>query len=181
MIDLLFIILSIIWLSEFTVFRNRKVNDSTDRRSFSWVLIAVLIIITASLISREMNFWVIDWPIAAWFGIIIFASGITLRYWGIRTLGKQFTRHVYVDQADVLIKHGPFKWLRHPLYTGLLLIMTGFTLINLSFIGFLLVFSWFIPTIIHRIQLEESILIESFGHSYEQWMKQRARLIPFIY
>ncbi|MET3683866.1 protein-S-isoprenylcysteine O-methyltransferase Ste14 [Alkalibacillus flavidus] len=181
MVDLIFIVLSVIWVLEFAVFRNRQMTDETDRHSFTWVLFAVICVITVSLMSREFEYWLMDESLVSWVGLLLLSLGITLRYWGIQALGKQFTRHVYVDENDTLVSHGPFRYLRHPLYTGLTCIVIGFSLINLSILGLIIVVTIFIPAIIHRMQLEENMLKASFGPTYEQWMQQRARLIPFIY
>ncbi|WP_158282283.1 methyltransferase family protein [Salipaludibacillus keqinensis] len=182
-IDILFIIITIVWLGEFVFFKNRRVKDkkSTDTSTFPGILLSVLAVITASVFSRELAFLTFNSQLLLWTGIIFYAVGVILRYWGMLKLGKQFTRDVNVTGDDEIIGTGPFRVLRHPLYTGLLSALVGISFYTGSMIGLFLTFFLFMPFLLKRIRLEEEMLVASFGKDYEKWAETRNKLIPFIY
>ncbi|WP_241657215.1 methyltransferase family protein [Halobacillus salinus] len=181
--EVLFLIVTVLWIVEFFLFRNRHTQegDRLERRSFPLILVAIILAVAVSLVMREWEFGVITSPWLWWFGLIIYAIGVGLRYWGILHLKDQFTRDVSVQKGDKLVSTGPYKWLRHPLYTGLLLIVIGFCLgvgnvWTAVFCGVLVTIA-----LLHRIHIEEAMLIEAHGDLYRGWCSSRYRLVPFIY
>ncbi|QAS54610.1 methyltransferase family protein [Halobacillus litoralis] len=182
--DVLFLVITFFWLAEFIVFRNRRSaegDDSLERRSFPLILAAVVSAITSSLIMRELDFGILTVTWIWWVGLFLYAGGVSLRYWGILHLKDQFTRDVSVKEGDRLISSGPYRLLRHPLYTGLFFIIIGFclgvgNLITAFLCGWLVTYA-----LLHRINLEEAMLVEEHGEKYKDWCRTRYRLIPFIY
>ncbi|WP_114570642.1 methyltransferase family protein [Exiguobacterium flavidum] len=171
-----FIFFAVVWLFEGILFRSRR-EKAEERHSFSLIFWTMLIIIGLSLVfqgspARDAI------RISA---LLLLYGGVFLRYAGIVQLKRQFTRHVSVEPGDELVSSGPYRYVRHPLYAGLLLITAGFPLYfglyALTCIGFLAMFL----ALHHRIKLEEEMLTDSFGSAYTDWAKERKRLIPFIY
>lgn len=181
--EVLFIIVTVLWLIEFLIFRNRapQKDGKLERRSFPFILAAVFSAVTLSLVMRELQFGVVFSDLLWWSGLFIYMSGVFLRYWGILHLKDQFTRDVSVQTGDKLVSSGPYRKLRHPLYTGLFLIVIGFCLAvgNLwtAVICGMLVTS----ALLHRIRIEEAMLTEAHGNLYKDWCHSRYRLIPFVY
>ncbi|SDO40326.1 methyltransferase family protein [Alkalicoccus daliensis] len=181
-LDVVFIGLSIIWILEFLFFKSRRgKSDKEDTGSFPWIMLSVIVIVITSLVSRELQFLLLPYAGISMTGLFIFAAGIFLRYWGIKELGKQFTRGVQVRKNDTLVSSGPFRILRHPLYTGLLFIVLGFSLYTSSLAGVFFTAVLFLPLLLRRISIEEEMLKEGFGEKYESWLATRYRLLPFIY
>ncbi|MDG5472918.1 isoprenylcysteine carboxylmethyltransferase family protein [Jeotgalibacillus sp. ET6] len=182
-LDGLFILISVIWISEFFIFRNRGTGkgDPLETRSFLYIFTSLFFTIAAALFLqefREEDSLVLPMKTL---GFLLFLTGVILRFWGITHLKAQFTRHVTVRDGDEIVSSGPYRRLRHPLYTGLLFIAVGMALYFTSLIaavagglltGFML---------LKRIRYEEKLLVEKFGPDYEKWMSRRARLLPFIY
>ncbi|MFP3488608.1 isoprenylcysteine carboxylmethyltransferase family protein, partial [Staphylococcus sp. SIMBA_130] len=111
----------------------------------------------------------------------LYGSGIGLRYWGIQELGRFFSRNVIVEQKVDLVSSGPYRLLRHPLYTGLLLTLVGLPIYIGTWGGGILSFLLLVPALLYRIRIEERMLFDSVGETYHEWGKERYRLIPFIY
>lgn len=179
--DWLIIIFTLLWVGEFLLFRSRKNNDGDEQRSFPLILLSVLLVILTAIVTREFGIWTYEVPAIHIAGVLLYGSGILLRYWGIIHLGKQFTRDVQVRDGDTLVGTGPYRLLRHPLYSGLLLAIGGFTLYTGSPAASILLLFTALPALIRRIKGEEALLIQAFGTRYQEWMKTRYRLIPFIY
>src|SRR5918995_985672 len=61
-------------------------------------------------------------------GVVVIWVGLALRVWAVLTLGRSFSTFIQVDADQAVVTHGPYRWVRHPSYTGLLLIALGFGL-----------------------------------------------------
>ncbi|CAM3941628.1 methyltransferase family protein [Alkalicoccus chagannorensis] len=180
--DWIFIFLSAAWIGEFLLFRSRKGDKSEeDTGSFPWIMAAVLAVVIVSVLSREMALFTMPLAGILYSGLAVYAAGIALRYAGSAALGRQFTRDVNVSSSDTIVSSGPFRLLRHPLYTGLLLITFGFALYMTSLLGLAAAVFGVLPALLRRIELEERMLTQAFGEDYQTWMKKRYRLIPFLY
>ncbi|MCJ1907604.1 methyltransferase family protein [Planococcus ruber] len=179
----MFIGISVIWIGEFIFFRNRGVGegDPYEKKSFYYILAALGATIAAALLLQEIGTGTEIGRFMRGTGLVLFALGVFLRFWGILHLKSQFTRHVTVREGDEIVSSGPYRMLRHPLYTALLLIGIGMALFCTSLIAAILGGALVIWTLLKRISYEEELLIEKFGPAYAEWMKKRARLVPFIY
>lgn len=178
-LDKVFIAVSLLWLLELFLFRNRKKEPSPleERQSFYWILATLLTTILFSvLFSDSLRF-----PLSREIGLLFLTSGVALRYWGIYHLKHQFTRHVAVNPGDRLVSTGPYRALRHPLYTGLFFITLGFPLYFGNLLVALCAGVLMFIALLHRIRIEERMLTEGFGPAYTDWARRRKRLIPFIY
>ena len=107
--------------------------------------------------------------------------GFGLRMYCYYVLGKFFTFDLCVKQNHQLIKTGPYKYLVHPSYTGQLLLIF-FTIIFMKFYYVLLFLFLFICIgLTYRMKQEEKMMKIEFGTEYDAYIKQRYRLVPYIY
>lgn len=114
-------------------------------------------------------------------GLSLLIIGILIRGDAIRGLGKYFTGTVQIKDDHVLIRTGPYKYVRHPAYTGALLAHFG---LGLSFSNwFALGFSSipFIAVALYRMRVEEQALEAAFGTEYIAYSRTSKRLIPGVY
>lgn len=181
-LDGLFILASVAWLYE--LWRHRNRDEQTDGKSehASFYIVSFIMV---SLFSVSIGFSTLtdtrQQLFFRWIGLAFYITGIFLRYWGISQLRHQFTRHVVVRPADKIVSSGPYRFLRHPLYTGLLFITFGFSLYFIHWIVATVGTFFMIFALLWRIRIEEKMLTSHFGKDYETWAKARKRLIPFIY
>ncbi|WP_416143683.1 methyltransferase family protein [Planococcus koreensis] len=181
-IDWIFVAVSLVWIGEFVFFRNRSAgaSDPLEKRSFFLIFTALAGTIGLAMLLQELQ----GAGFAEWMkgtGALFFAAGVFLRMWGIVHLKNQFTRYVTVREGDQIVSSGPYRRLRHPLYTGLFFITLGMALYFTSIIAAVLGGAAVAWALVKRMDYEEALLVEKFGEDYTQWMKQRARLIPYLY
>jgi protein-S-isoprenylcysteine O-methyltransferase Ste14 len=119
-------------------------------------------------------------PVLFWLGIGILCAGIALRLYAIITLGAFFTTAVAVASEQTVIESGPYRLIRHPAYSGFLLILLGLGLSLTNWLSLLLILGCPLPGIMYRIAVEERALQAQLGQPYQEYMRHTKRLIPFV-
>jgi len=114
-------------------------------------------------------------------GIIMMLTGIALRQWSIWILGEFFSTSVRIVSNQRIVKEGPYTLLRHPSYTGLLMILLGLGLATRTWLGMVGTLLLFGSALGYRINVEENVLKKEFGKEYVEYSKKTKRLIPFLY
>jgi protein-S-isoprenylcysteine O-methyltransferase len=114
-------------------------------------------------------------------GLLLLISGYAIRATAIRTLGKYFTGTVVIKSDHQLIRTGPYRYLRHPAYTGTLLAHLGLGLAFANWFSLLLSTLPFLLVAMYRMRVEEQALAATFGADYSTYCKTSKRLIPGLY
>lgn len=112
-------------------------------------------------------------------GLVFCFLGAFIACWSRYLLGENWSLSVQKKEGHELIKSGPYKTIRHPIYTGLLLLFFGNTIIVGDYRGIIAVIIvffafWF------KLLKEEKILEETFGHQYLLYKVKTFYLIPFV-
>ena len=100
--------------------------------------------------------------------------------WAQVRLGRQFSVQVTLQEDHALITDGPYRFLRHPRYLGIILFSTGISMIFRSAAGLGLVVL-ITAVLIWRIVDEETLLHRQFGEAWEVYRRRTRRLVPWIY
>jgi protein-S-isoprenylcysteine O-methyltransferase len=119
-----------------------------------------------------------------WFdvtGVVLFAAGLVFRWWAIITLGRFFTMDVTIEKDHELVERGPFRLVRHPSYTGVLLAFVGYALTLRNWGAMLVILVPIFVAFVRRMKVEEEALSRALGDRYAGYMKRTKRLIPGIY
>ncbi|HEY2770010.1 MAG TPA: isoprenylcysteine carboxylmethyltransferase family protein [Solirubrobacteraceae bacterium] len=114
-------------------------------------------------------------------GIVLMAAGIAIRQWAVAMLGRYFTTDVRVHAGQAVIDTGPYRWVRHPSYTGLLMTLIGIGLALGNWAALLVLIVLPAIGIVNRIRVEERALSEGIGEPYRRFAATRARLIPHVW
>lgn len=116
-----------------------------------------------------------------WAGILTALSGFFLLQWAQNSLGKSWSDTPRMMKEQALITSGPYRVIRHPIYTTFILILGSTLFISANW---LIGLSWIGMTvleIISRIRFEESLMLEYFGNQYREYMQRTGRLLPKLY
>jgi protein-S-isoprenylcysteine O-methyltransferase Ste14 len=114
-------------------------------------------------------------------GICFMLLGIALRWYSAGTLGKYFTFDVAIQTGQTLVEVGPYRYIRHPSYSGALLTLFGFGLALGNWLGLAANLSCMGFAYAYRISVEEAALASALGESYKQYMRRTWRLVPFLF
>ena len=114
-------------------------------------------------------------------GLLLMWAGLAIRIWAIVTLGRSFRMTVEVDADQKVVEGGPYRWARHPSYSGILLLMLGLGLYYGNWAGLLLLLVLPAATLIHRIAVEETVLTEVMGRPYADYAARTKRLLPGLW
>jgi protein-S-isoprenylcysteine O-methyltransferase Ste14 len=119
--------------------------------------------------------------LASWLGLIFLWTGVALRFWSFRTLGRYFTFIVQTSSDQPVITDGPYRILRHPSYTGLLLAITGLGFQVGNWVSVVALAVAATVGLVYRIRVEERALVQALGDRYRDYSATRKRLIPLIW
>jgi len=113
-------------------------------------------------------------------GVVIFLVGMSAFTWTVFYLRKAFLGDV-APITDHLITHGPYRWVRHPLYFCMMIVLLGIGIAFQSLWGIISIPVLFLPAVVYRARLEEKALSGKFGRSWEQYTNKTKFLIPFLW
>ena len=115
-------------------------------------------------------------------GIVIIFLGLIFFWWIHKTLGENWSPVLEIRKGHKLIIKGPYKYVRHPMYTLFYIFAIGLLLLVSNwFVGLFALLSWHLLYVI-RISSEEKMMLEQFGIEWENYCKRTTKkLVPFVY
>jgi len=113
-------------------------------------------------------------------GEIIFVLGMSLFAWAVVCLKESF-RGTIAPVSDQLVRSGPYRRVRHPLYLSMVITLAGITVAFRSIWGLVGVFVLFLPAVVYRARLEEAALAQKFGQEWASYAEGTSFLIPWLW
>ena len=156
-----------------------QAGDRFDRRNEGWgplILIRLFGLMTAIFIGRAMGGAVGEQP-WNWLGVAIAAAGSVLLIVMFRALGLNVTDTVETRASATFVRKGPYRYIRNPMYTGVLVFSAGIGLALESVYVVLFGAAAFVMLAI-RTRQEEKFLLARFGEQYENYMREVGRFFP---
>jgi protein-S-isoprenylcysteine O-methyltransferase Ste14 len=114
-------------------------------------------------------------------GIFLMVLGIVVRQWAIAVLGRFFSRTLAVQEQQTVVETGPYRFVRHPSYTGALIFFVGFGLALQSWGSVLTLVPIFAICYGYRMYIEEELLVAELGEAYLSYSHSTKRLIPYVF
>jgi protein-S-isoprenylcysteine O-methyltransferase len=150
-----------------------------DRGSGALVILTVFVSISLALSFGYAGVGMLpDW--AYYLGIFLMLLGVLIRQWAIAILGRFFSLTVRITEDHRVVDKGPYRFVRHPSYTGVLVTFIGLGLAVQSGGALLVLLVVFSVSFGYRIYVEERTLLSELGPDYASYMKRTKRLIPFF-
>lgn len=114
-------------------------------------------------------------------GISLMLGGLAFRFYSMSVLGRFFTYDVAVQPGQTVVEAGPYRYIRHPSYTGGLITLAGVGLALGNWAGLLLLLACMGVAYAYRIFVEEAALVAALGQPYRDYMQRTKRLVPFLF
>jgi protein-S-isoprenylcysteine O-methyltransferase Ste14 len=150
-----------------------------DRGSRALITVSIFISV---LIAFEFGYGGVgvlpDWIFSV--GIFLMVLGVLVRQYAIAVLGRFFSLSVQLSEDHKVIDKGPYRLVRHPSYTGILITFAGLGLAVQSLGALLVLLLFFAISFGYRMHVEERTLLSGLGPDYASYMKRTKLLIPFL-
>ena len=114
-------------------------------------------------------------------GIVVLWVGLAVRVWAVLTLGGSFSTFIQVDADQAVVTSGPYRWVRHPSYTGLLLVALGFGVAAGNWLSLAICAVIPLLGLLPRIAIEESELARVLGDEYRSYQRATHRIVPGLW
>jgi protein-S-isoprenylcysteine O-methyltransferase Ste14 len=113
-----------------------------------------------------------------WGGGIILFLGDACFFWAHRTLGKNWSGVLEIRKDHTLVTEGPYRFVRHPMYTAFFLIGIGVSFLSANWLIAVSYLGSCAGVYVERVSSEEEMMLEQFGDAYREYMQRTGRLIP---
>ena len=161
-----------------------KGKTTIDRGTRYFNFIAITVGISAAAILNGFSKFLFPGgrtSIVFFIGIVIMLIGMALRFWSVFTLGRSFRTTIETDKDQRVITNGPYKLVRHPSYSGWLLMCCGYGIALQNWLSLLVAVILPFVALLYRIRVEEAALVSSFGSEYIEYRKHTKKLIPWVW
>lgn len=182
LIPLLWVIFMVVWL---VWARTAKPNERTTwwgapaiaLRAF--IVGAIITATTSSRLHRTMAWWQHRMPALVIAGVVLTALGIALAIWARFFLGRNWGMPMSVKVDAELVTRGPYRWIRHPIYAGILLAWSGTTLA----LGplWLVALAAFLAVFVMSTRREEANMTALFPDAYPAYRARTWAIVPGVY
>ncbi len=179
-------LVTIYFLSEILVQRYKRRDDYAVSHDQGSLHLLILIGVASLLFAKLSAMFVRETQMAILYqlstpAIGVFFVGLAMRWYAIILLGRHFTTEVSIVADHKLIDTGPYRFLRHPSYTGILLQFLAIGIRSGNVLTLAILVLPMTVALLYRIRIEEATLTEAFGTRYIAYMQKTKRLIPFVY
>lgn len=166
----------------------RSGRDPTARKEDRGSLAVMSIVtgggvIVACVLAAAWSAAAIPWlrPQVTIAGIVVILLGAALRWWAIFTLGRYFTADVQVRATQSVVQSGPYRFVRHPSYTAILVMLLGVGMVLANWASLIILLAGGLIGLLYRVRVEERALVEALGQPYRDYIRHSRRFIPFMF
>jgi len=177
-----FVVFLLVWI--IAAFSTKRTVRRSGRWRGGFLLITAVSILVARLTRGTGAAWVVHplWPhmlAIALVGDALAFAGLVLMLWARFTLGRNWSASVVLKHEHELIVRGPYRLVRHPIYSGGILMMLGWVVWSGLVVS---VIAWLFTIILFWFKAgeEERLLTEHFGNSYRDYKSRVKGLIPYV-
>lgn len=168
-----------VWETFYTS-KERKPHECHGDWTLAWVIVSYLVlcflfIFEYFLVVKAVHFWV------SGMGLLVYLAAFRLRWWGMKSLGTQWSIHavgaIKLKQYR-LLRVGAYKYIRHPIYLGIILEEISLPLIANAYYSLIFALVICVPLVMIRAFVEEKSSARKFGSEYQGYQKEVPMFIP---
>jgi protein-S-isoprenylcysteine O-methyltransferase Ste14 len=171
-----------VWLLAAASTKRTVYREKRAQRLRYWVLlvIACLLLLYGSELPYPLNLCVIPrTTLIACAAAFLCVAGLAFALWARVTLGRNWSGVVTLKEGHELVERGPYRFVRHPIYTGMLIMSFAIALVQshlAGVVGVLLMFASFWI----KLGREETLMLRQFPERYAAYQQRVKRIIPFV-
>ena len=176
------IIFVVVWLLGAISTKRAICRESSTERVRYWLMLVVgyFLVIKSSSLPSPFDWLVVPHTMSsAWIGAFLCVSGLVFAVWARVILGRNWSGVITLKEGHELVERGPYRVVRHPIYTGIVVMFSG-TAVAIGyfggFLGLLLVFVSFWL----KLKREEDLMLKHFPDKYAAYQVRVKRIIPFL-
>jgi protein-S-isoprenylcysteine O-methyltransferase Ste14 len=179
LVVIFWIIFALYWLFSAIGVKKNIRNEEWRRNAGIRILLAVIVVILFQVGS--------SWQFSEYrfgegvqlIGVVLCAAGVAFAIWARRCLGKNWSGTPAMKEGHELVTSGPYRFVRHPIYTGMLTAILGSALVG-GVIWFA-VFIIFCANFFYRVPIEERYMSQLFPNQYPEYKKRTKAVVPFVW
>jgi protein-S-isoprenylcysteine O-methyltransferase Ste14 len=174
-------------ISEILLSLRRRAEKASRRKGSPGSVVWAWLVIVVSIGAANVAMFIFPQPLPGSASVytavaaILILAGIGFRWWAILTLGRFFSVDIALQDQHRVVEEGPYRFIRHPAYTGLLIILLGVGIAFRDWLSLILVMVPVTAFFLYRIAIEEGALSEELGPAYLEYRKRTKRLLPGIF
>lgn len=179
-------IILVFWLAFMLYWLVSALNTKKDIKTGDWSRdagIRILLTIAVIILLQVTSYWrYLGYHFGTGvevLGIILCAAGIAFAIWARVHLGKNWSGTPSMKEGHELITSGPYRFVRHPIYTGMLFAILGSALV--AGVVWLAVFVVVTANFLYRIPVEERYMMQLFPDQYPEYKKRTKALVPWVW
>lgn len=187
-IRLLWLLLGSLWITAEVVLARRSklapaelLDSETQSEYRLWSVIAACLLSALFIKTLHLAPLPVAYLPRQTIALALFTAGLLLRFCAVSILGRLFTTGVAIQADHILVVRGPYRWVRHPAYSGLLLAFLAAGVAMGDAIAIMILVAPTFYVLRSRIAVEERMLKSRFGRTYEHYCKTTKKLLPKIY
>ena len=160
---------------------NRKSGVATPKMDLVLIQVFSLAVVILAPLSDSHSFAVFNFGDAGRIvGLVLIVPGFVLMQMAEKYLARQFSVQVTIQENHKLIQDGPYKFVRHPRYLGILIFFSGISLAFRSLLAVLVTVA-LLFVLLWRVSAEEKLMRREFGDAWEAYRRKSWKIIPFVF
>jgi protein-S-isoprenylcysteine O-methyltransferase Ste14 len=176
------ILFCVIWLLAAALRKRSVYRESIAQRLryLIWLIMAYLLLTRGHRLPYPFNVRIIPaTDFVQWMAAILCIAGLAFCVWARVTLGRNWSGTVTLKEGHELIERGPYRLVRHPIYTGMMAMILATAITYGQFAGIVAVILAFVSFWI-KLSDEEKLMLQQFPDQYRSYQRRVKRIIPFV-
>lgn len=166
-----------------TFFSSRYKRKKKGKVIAKWTIVFMTIFHVLVVLGTTIEYYIIKRCsvnyIISIIGLFMYFVALGVRTRCINILGEYYSINIEIRSGQALVKKGPYRFMRHPIYAVTILEVLGIPLVGNAYFSFLIALLCYLPILIIRTYLEEKELIKHYGDEYVRYQREVMAFLPF--
>jgi protein-S-isoprenylcysteine O-methyltransferase Ste14 len=160
--------------------RGQQLDDQDSTRG-TWIFLVVCLCLMYMIVPNWLGWASVPlWPELRWAAAGIAALSVVLLIWTHHALGKHFSTSLSPPPDHALVTHGPYRWVRHPMYAAMILLWLCLSVLSANWLLFLLIVLAIVRIVRVRAPFEEALMLKTYGDAYRDYVRGTGRYLPAL-